>query len=230
MIKKLFKKKIEETPIQLQCNVVLLGESGTKKTEIVNSFVFGSSSFSNKEIWVDYKSKIISFNEEKKSIRFDLWDTAGMEKYRTLPRAFYENTDVFILVYDITDYNSFDKLKNYWIYEIKRNAYKGFSKKKNKIYYLLNLVLAIVGNNSHLYENEKVSQEEAKKFADENNAIFREVSSEENYGINELFNSIANKFLEQDLIMASMLMTKNKENKENIEIELNKKLIKYLDY
>ena len=79
--------------------------------------------------------------------------------------------------------------------------------------------MAIVGNNSHLYEYEEVPKEEAQKLADENNAIFALVSSEVNYGINEindLFISIGKKFI------------KNMEKKENMKI--NKKLIKYINY
>ena len=102
--------------------------------------------------------------------------------------------------------------------------------------------MAIVGNNSHLYEYEEVPEEEAKKFADENNAIFALVSSEVNYRISridDLFVSIGKKILKQNLIMASKLRIKNKEKKEKkkkketketMEMVFNKKLIKYIDY
>ena len=61
--------------------------------------------------------------------------------------------------------------------------------------------MAIVGNNSHLYAKQEIPEIEAKKFANENNAIFTLVSSKFNEGINDLFVYIGKKFLKHDLSM-----------------------------
>ena len=76
----------------------------------------------------NYKTKTIFFQEENQSIRFEIWDTAGQEKYRALAKSFYKNAAVCILVYDITRKSSFEELKKYWVQDIKANALPNVSK------------------------------------------------------------------------------------------------------
>ena len=80
-----------------------------------------------------YKNCILTtlkeyLKEYKRSIKFEIWDTAGQEKYRALAKVFYKNAAVCILVYDITRRKSFDELKEYWINEIKSNGSPNLSK------------------------------------------------------------------------------------------------------
>ena len=113
----------------LTCKVVLIGESGTNKTEIISRYcrnTFNSSLLTTPG--AKFVTKIVIMEEENKSIKFEIWDTAGQERYRALPKVFYKNASVCILVYDITRKNSFDELKNYWINVIKENAPKDVSK------------------------------------------------------------------------------------------------------
>ena len=65
---------------------------------------------------------------EDYNIRFEIWDTAGQEHYRALAKLFYQNTNVCVLVYDITRKSSFNELQNYWYKEIKENAQTNVSK------------------------------------------------------------------------------------------------------
>ena len=112
------------------CRVILLGESETKKNGIINR-LSGNHSFNGIATpGSNFVCKTIFLKEENKYINYEIWDIAGQEKYRTQARVFYKNTDVFILVYDITNYKSFDELKNYWIKDVKEFANKDFSKKK----------------------------------------------------------------------------------------------------
>ena len=71
-------------------------------------------------IEVSFSIKIMYFKEENKFIHFQLWDTVGEERFRTIFNNFY-NADVIILVYDITNRDSFIRLKEYWIKGIKDN-------------------------------------------------------------------------------------------------------------
>jgi small GTP-binding protein len=117
--------------------VVLLGESGVGKTSIIqryinNSFNPGISTTGG----ANFTTKLMDFKEEKQKIKFEIWDTAGQEKYRALAKVFYKNAAVCILVYDITRRSSFDELKNYWINEIKTNA----SPNLCKSFYLMFLI------------------------------------------------------------------------------------------
>jgi Ras-related protein Rab-22 len=76
-----------------------------------------------------YAGKTMSFDElNGQSIKFEIWDTAGQEKYRALTKIFYKDAGVAILVYDITRKESFAEIKNYWYNQIKDYAPKNISK------------------------------------------------------------------------------------------------------
>ena len=106
------------------CKVVLLGEAGVGKTSIISRFIHnkfeenletttGASYAGKNMIFKDYQNQVV---------KFEIWDTAGQEKYRSLAKVFYKNSSACILVYDITRRNSFEELKNFWINEIKVNG------------------------------------------------------------------------------------------------------------
>ena len=119
----------------LNIKVVLLGESGVGKTSIIMRYItnlFNPRQLANQG--ASYVSKIIEVKKNQK-IKFELWDTAGEEKYRAIARVFYQNSSVCILVYDITRKASFDEIKNFWINEIKQHLQDNASKIifKNKI-------------------------------------------------------------------------------------------------
>ena len=106
------------------CKVVLIGESSVGKTCIIYRFI--NDSFDINEPTsnsASFVSKIFTdeaFNGE--SIKYDIWDTVGQEKYRALARIFYKDASVAILVYDITKKATFEEIKNYWYNQIKENA------------------------------------------------------------------------------------------------------------
>ena len=114
------------------CKVVLLGESGVGKTCIIARFI--NNTFEDNIIsttGTSYAGKNMTFDEfNGKTIKFEIWDTAGQEKYRALTKIFYKDAGVAILVYDITRKESFEEIKNYWYNQIKEYAPKNISKKK----------------------------------------------------------------------------------------------------
>ena len=104
----------------LQFKVVLIGESGVGKTSIINRYISDTFSIIMSETpGASFATKTIYIKDYNKSIKFEIWDTAGNVKYRALAKVFYTNAKGIILVYDITRRNSFEELKNYWIKEIK---------------------------------------------------------------------------------------------------------------
>ena len=113
------------------CKVVLLGESGVGKTCIIERFV--DDIFEEGKILTSiasFRSKIMTFEKfQGKSIKFEIWDTAGQEKYRSLNKIFYKDAGVAILVYDITNSQSFEEIRQYWSNQIKEFAPKDTSKK-----------------------------------------------------------------------------------------------------
>lgn len=69
---------------------------------------------------MDFRIKILAFDEFKTEIKFQVWDTAGEERYRDLTRNIYRGAHGFFIVYDVTNKESFEKAKFYWYYEIKK--------------------------------------------------------------------------------------------------------------
>jgi small GTP-binding protein len=79
-------------------------------------------------VGASFAGKSVYFPEYNKQLKFEVWDTAGQEKYKSLAKIFYKDASVAILVYDITRKQSFDEIKNYWVKQLKENANKNISK------------------------------------------------------------------------------------------------------
>ena len=106
--------------------MVLLGESGVGKTNIARRFENFKEKFEENHeptSKLAYYSREVTIND--KIIEFRLWDTPGKESHRNLAKSLFKFANVFILVYDVTNKDSFDKLQNScwmeWIKEIKEN-------------------------------------------------------------------------------------------------------------
>ena len=186
--------------------VVLLGESGVGKTSIISQFV--SKIFkpkSSTSLSAQFTSKVIDFPDYRKSIRFDIWDTVGQEKYRSLTKIFYKDAKIIIFVYDITTEYSFNALKEYWYNETVNNT------EGNPIY-------ALCANKYDLYEKQVVKNEDGMEFAKKINAIFQNTSAARDTGINNLFEKLGKKLLNPkiDLGMADKESIKlDKKNNNN---------------
>lgn len=163
---------------QEQVKVVLLGESGVGKTSIVQRFAKGEFKEENKAtLGAVFLSKILDIPGTGTSVKFQIWDTAGQEKYRSLASMYYQDAAAAILVYDITKRNTFEGI-SYWFTELQKNA-----PEKIKI--------AIAANKADLVEQEAVSTHEAKTFADSHQAILKMTSAKDGMGINDIFIEIA---------------------------------------
>ena len=80
------------------------------------------NSFDPKELSsssASFITKTVKFDDMNEEIKFEIWDTVGQEKYRSLTKIFYKDSSVAILVYDITNKRSFEEIKNYWYNQIK---------------------------------------------------------------------------------------------------------------
>ena len=165
-----------------QVKAVLIGESGVGKTSIIAQFTSGTfdpdvvTSLS-----AQFKSKTIEFHNLQKAIKFDIWDTAGQEKYRALAKIFYKDAKVICLVYDITDAKTFEEIKSYWYEMVKSHADP-------------EVILAVVANKSDLYDNAAVKNEEGEEFAKSIGAIFQATSAKSDTGITNLFDNIGQKY------------------------------------
>ena len=175
----------EEDEEEEVCKVVLLGESGVGKTCIISRFInntFEEGLMSTNG--ASYASKISTFPEyENRTIKFEIWDTAGQEKYRALNQIFYKDASICILVYDVTSMISFKALQDYWCQQVKEQAPK-------------NVVFGLAGNKCDLIEKEEVSEEMARNLAKEINAIFETTSAAKNIGVEQLFHNVGCKYID----------------------------------
>jgi small GTP-binding protein len=193
--------------------VVLLGEPGVGKTCIINRFSYDKYNEKTvSSISAQFITKNFKLEDINKEIKFEIWDTAGQEKFHSLAKIFYKDAKVICLVYDITLRESFEKMKSYWYeQEVLLNA-DGQP------------IFAVVGNKYDLYESSQVSNEEALEFAKSIRAIFQYTSAKQSSGINELFNNIGNKYFNPDF---NLLEEENKERelyeKKKIDKESSKK-------
>ena len=166
--------------------VVLLGESGVGKTSIISQYT--TKKFNAREqtsVSAQFTSKIIDFPEFEKSIKFDIWDTVGQEKYRSLTKIFYRDAKVIVFVYDITKEFSFNAIKEYWHQEALNTAEE-------------TPLFALVANKSDLYVDQKVNNKDGKELAEKMNAIFQTTSAFLDTGINNLFENIGKKIIMPD--------------------------------
>ena len=200
--------------------VVLLGESGVGKTSIISQFT--NNKFNPRcptSVSAQFISKQIDFPKYNKTLKFDIWDTVGQEKYRSLAKIFYKDARIIIFVYDITTQFSFEAIKDFWYKETNENADN-------------DPILALVANKMDLYKDEQVKNEEGKKYADTINAIFQNTSAQNNSGIDKLFENLGKKFLDPDFDYKKPegeengKKNMNKNNKNNKEKESDKNKIK----
>ena len=194
--------------------IVLLGDSGVGKTCIISRFISGQFDINvNSTNGASYASKKIDYPELGKSLMLDIWDTAGQEKYKSLTKFFYKDAAMVILVYDITRKESFDNLKNFWYKEIQTYGEK-------------NIVLAIAGNKSDLYDDEAIPEKEAREFAKSIDAVFALTSAQNNSGINKLFQDIGNKYLDPNFQEKVQDIKNEKEQDKGITLDKKKEIEK----
>ena len=166
---------------EIAIKVTLIGESSVGKTSIINRYAKGNFSQElESTLGANYSQK--KMVRHGKKIRLDLWDTAGQEKYRAIGRHFYKESYIVCLVYDISNKDSFEKLKSVWYPDLQQ-----FGEKLR--------IVAVVGNKIDKYLEEEVKDEDAKAFAEEIKAINKRTSAMEGTNIEDLFISLVDKYL-----------------------------------
>ena len=194
-----------ENQENITCKVVLVGESGVGKTSIINRYLNNTYNENQKSTFAPkFKNKVLNYPEYNKSISFDIWDTAGQEAYRSITKNFYVNAAIGVMVYDIRNRESFENIKKYWSQQLKDSGVQ-------------NIVLAIAGNKCDIFNEEEVSENEAREYAESIGAVFQLTSCKENIGIDELFKESGKRFLEANKLIAKE--KKQKKENENLKIE-----------
>ena len=177
-------KEEEQDNQEISLKIVLIGDSSVGKTSIIRRYIensFNSCELSNITAHPSPKSLII----DDKKIKLDIWDTVGQEKYRSIGKQFYKDSYIVIFVYDITEKQTFEDLKTFWVNDLKNYGEKYTIK-------------AIVGNKLDLYEIEEVNEEKAREYTNEINSEFFLVSAKNGDNIEKLFTTLVKKYFEHD--------------------------------
>ena len=159
--------------------VLLLGDSTVGKTCFLMRYT--DKTFQDvymSTIGLDYRLKSMVLKNGKK-IKLQIWDTAGQDRFRAITRNYYKGANGVILVYDVTNVQSYDNVKM-WVAQIREKAPK-------------NVVILIAGNKIDKEERRQVQKEEGQKIADEFGFPFFETSAKEGININETFEEIVEK-------------------------------------
>ncbi|XP_030332836.1 ras-related protein Rab-5A isoform X1 [Strigops habroptila] len=166
-----------------QFKLVLLGESAVGKSSLVLRFVKGQfHEFQESTIGAPPSFFVAAFLTQTvclddTTVKFEIWDTAGQERYHSLAPMYYRGAQAAIVVYDITNEESFARAKN-WVKELQRQASP-------------NIVIALAGNKADLANKRAVDFQEAQAYADDNSLLFMETSAKTSMNVNEIFMAIA---------------------------------------
>ena len=190
--------------------VVLIGESGVDKLSIIHNFTKPIPNEISSLVSSQFGTKTLDFPDLDNSVNFDIWDTAGQEKYRPLAKIFYKDANAIIFIYDITCKQSFEEIKNFWYEEVKANVDD-------------QPILAVVGNKIELYINQQVDNKDGRDFARKIGAIFQLTSTINDTGVNELFYNIGKTYLTGNF---NYYWEKEKEIEKEIEESYKKKKMK----
>jgi len=156
--------------------LLLIGDSGVGKSYLLLRFADDTYTESYiSTIGVDFKIRTIEL--EGKTVKLQIWDTAGQERFRTITSSYYRGAHGIIVVYDVTDNDTFTNVKQ-WLQEIDRYASEGVNK-------------LLVGNKSDLTSKKVVEYGVAKEFADQLSIPFLKTSAKNATNVEQAFLTMA---------------------------------------
>ena len=180
--------------------IILLGNEAVGKTTLIKAYdeqIFNMNSIPT--VGAETTNKKLNINEKEYIIQ--LWDTAGHEKYRSMSKIYFKNSDIVIFVYDITKEQSFNDLGEFWIGYVKEFIGN-------------DIVYGIAGNKIDLFEKIEVEKERGEKLAENNGALFCQTSAKDNpQGFQKFVNQLVDMYISK---------TKNETKEQNINLNKNK--------
>ncbi|XP_063915790.1 ras-related protein Rab6-like [Zophobas morio] len=171
------------SPTLQKYKLVFLGEQSVGKTSIITKFMYDSFDTSYQAtVGIDFLSKTMYLTD--KTVRLQLWDTAGQERFRSLIPAYIRDSSVAVVVYDITNEESFHQTTK-WINDVR-------SERGDAV------IVFLVGNKVDLSELRQVSHQDGEEKARELNVNFVETSAKVGLNIKLLFKKITETLVVSD--------------------------------
>lgn len=151
---------------------IIVGDAFVGKTNIFSRYTKGEYlKESQSTISVEFQTETVKVNDV--IFKLQLWDTAGSEQFRSIIRGYYHDAACCLLVYDITNKNSFDSL-DYWVEECKNNSNK-------------NIIMILIGNKCDNEKARQIEESEGEFTAERYGMKFFEASALTGYNIKEIF-------------------------------------------
>ncbi|WOL06979.1 ras-related protein RABA1f-like [Canna indica] len=155
--------------------VVLIGDSGVGKTNLLSRFARNEFSLESKStVGVEFATRTV--NVDDKLIKAQIWDTAGQERYRAITSAYYRGSAGALVVYDVSRHATFENVER-WLHELRNHTET-------------NIVIMLVGNKADLSHIRAVSVEEGRALAQKHRAFFVETSALEATNVDHAFTEV----------------------------------------
>jgi small GTP-binding protein len=185
---------IENENYDLIFKLVLIGDSGVGKTNILSRYIKNEFSIATKStVGVEFGSKIIK--KEDKTIKLQIWDTAGQERFHSITSNYFHGADGILFIYDITNINSFEGVKD-WI--------------KDSEEYDNNIQKILLGNKCDLSDSREVQKEDVEIFCNEKKIDFLETSAKTNVNLDEAFKKMVELIFKNKEIRKKLTNSKHK--------------------
>ena len=164
--------------------LILIGDSGVGKTCMM--FRFSNDFFQTAfipTIGIDFRIKTVLLRNKR--IKLQIWDTAGQERYDTMTTSCYRGAVGIILVYDITNYTSFNNIPK-WLKAIQEHANEGVEK-------------MLIGNRCDREDERVIPKERGEGIAKENNILFFETSAKTGVNIDYAFTEFVEAIMDKTM-------------------------------
>ena len=187
--------------VEFVFKILLLGDSEVGKSCFLMRYsdnVFVENYITT--IGLDYKLKSVKLDSGK-TIKVQLWDTAGQDKYRTIAKNYFKGSHGILLLYDVTKQSSFQNIRD-WIQDIREEV----SQKA---------IIFLIGNKIDLVDKRKISKEKGKELAEEYKLPFFEASAKSGENVDEVFKALYKKISEVYGDLEKEMGTKLNKRKKN---------------
>ena len=186
---------MESSPTEMIVKIILVGDISTGKTNLLSKYLSNKfDSQSQATLGVEMMTKDFKIKED--IVKAQIWDTAGQEKYDTLITSYYKGAKGALLLYDITQKSTFNKVESIFG-KLKDNSDK-------------NISVILVGNKCDLEDNREILKQDGEELAKKLNIKFMEVSAKTGDNLDKVFQTLIEDVYEKN----------NKEFKSYANIEI----------
>ena len=184
--------------------VVVVGDSGVGKTNLIKRFISNTFSANTKAtVGVEFLYKSYKINEQ--AFKVEIWDTAGQERYKSITAAYYKGAKGALVVYDTTQKSSFENVDK-WMTEIKERGSP-------------DIKIMLVGNKIDLVDEREVKREEGLSKAKNYEIPMMEASALDSTNVKEAFFDLLKEMYKDLSKKIDIVENQNDKGREGIQLE-----------